>query len=158
MKHVKNRSKFHEKMAVLCHYLAMNGKLWVRKKFSTHIQWQRWPDKSLMEIGCLEVPQPSYPLYFDQLSERCQPLSILIIWTPLNTSRCCYWGQVWSGKVGAWCRSGWLLWAPGRAKKYWAIQYVSVVVESSCCKDGVACVRSARRWPVVGSEALAGVR
>ena len=25
MKNVKNRSKFHEKMAVFCHYLAMNG-------------------------------------------------------------------------------------------------------------------------------------
>ena len=28
---------FHEKIAVFCHYLAMNSKLWVRKKFSTHI-------------------------------------------------------------------------------------------------------------------------
>ena len=37
MKNVKNRSKFHEKMAVFCHYLAMNGKVWVQKKFSTHI-------------------------------------------------------------------------------------------------------------------------
>ena len=41
MKNVKNRSKFHEKMAVFCHYFAMNGKLWVRKKFSTHIQCQK---------------------------------------------------------------------------------------------------------------------
>ena len=24
-------------LAVLCHYLAMNGKVWVQKKFSTHI-------------------------------------------------------------------------------------------------------------------------
>ena len=36
-KNVNNRSKFHEKMAFFCHYLAMNGRLWVRKKFSTHI-------------------------------------------------------------------------------------------------------------------------
>ena len=27
-----------------------------------------------MQIGCLEVPKPSYPPYFDQLSERHQPL------------------------------------------------------------------------------------
>ena len=27
-----------------------------------------------MKIGCLEVPKPSYPPYFDQLSERYQPL------------------------------------------------------------------------------------
>ena len=33
----KNRSKLHEKMAVFCHFLAMNGKLWAQKKFSTHI-------------------------------------------------------------------------------------------------------------------------
>ena len=38
---VKNRSKFHEKMAIFCHFLAMNGKLWAQKKFSTHIQCQR---------------------------------------------------------------------------------------------------------------------
>ena len=37
IKNVKNRSKFHDKMAVFCHYLAMNGKLWIQKKFSTHI-------------------------------------------------------------------------------------------------------------------------
>ena len=36
MNNVKNTSKFHEKMAVFCHYLAMNGKLWVQKKFSTY--------------------------------------------------------------------------------------------------------------------------
>ena len=34
MKNVKNRSKFHEKKAVL-HFLAMNGKLWVPLHFST---------------------------------------------------------------------------------------------------------------------------
>ena len=28
----------------------------------------------IMKIGCLEVPKASYPPYFDQLSERCQPL------------------------------------------------------------------------------------
>ena len=37
LKNVKNRSKFHEKMAVFCHFFAMNGKVWVRNKFSTHI-------------------------------------------------------------------------------------------------------------------------
>ena len=41
MKNVKNRSQFHEKMAVFSHYLVMNGKLWVRNKFSTHIKCQR---------------------------------------------------------------------------------------------------------------------
>ena len=35
--HVKNRSKFREKWPFFCHYLVMNGKLWVPKKFSTHI-------------------------------------------------------------------------------------------------------------------------
>ena len=29
-----------------------------------------------MQIGCLDVPKPSYPPYFDQLSERYQPLWI----------------------------------------------------------------------------------
>ena len=37
MKNAKNMSKLHEKMAVFCHFLAMNGKLWIRKKFSTYI-------------------------------------------------------------------------------------------------------------------------
>ena len=27
-----------------------------------------------MQIGCSEVPKPSYPAYFDQLSERHKPL------------------------------------------------------------------------------------
>ena len=27
-----------------------------------------------MIIGCLDLPKPSYPPYFDQLSERYQPL------------------------------------------------------------------------------------
>ena len=61
MKNVKNRSKFHEKMAVFCHYLAMNGKVWVQKKFATHIQCQRWSGKSFMKIGCWEVPKPTDP-------------------------------------------------------------------------------------------------
>ena len=72
--HVKNRSKFREKWPFFCHYLVMNGKLWVRNKFSTHIKCQRWSGKSFMKIRCLEVPKPSYPSYFDQLSERYQPL------------------------------------------------------------------------------------
>ena len=37
MKNVKKRSKFHEKTAVSCHYLTMNGKLWFWNNFSIHI-------------------------------------------------------------------------------------------------------------------------
>ena len=77
MKNVKNRSKFHEKIAVFCHHLAMNGKLWVRNKFSTRIYCQRWSGKSFVKIGCSEVSKRSYPPYFDYLSERYQPLCSL---------------------------------------------------------------------------------
>ena len=49
------------KMAVFSHYLAMNGKLWVRNKFSTHIECQTWSGKSFMKIGCPEVPKPGLP-------------------------------------------------------------------------------------------------
>ena len=33
MKNVKKRSKFHEKMAVFCHYLTTYGKLWSERSF-----------------------------------------------------------------------------------------------------------------------------
>ena len=33
MKNVKNRSEIYEKMAVFCHHVAMNCKLWIRRKF-----------------------------------------------------------------------------------------------------------------------------
>ena len=61
-------------MVVFCHYLAMKGRLSFWKKFSTHIYCQRWSGKSFMQIWCSEVPKPSYPPYFDWLSERHQPL------------------------------------------------------------------------------------
>ena len=32
-----------------------------------------------MKIGCSEVPKPSYPPYFDQLSERYQPLCLIFV-------------------------------------------------------------------------------
>ena len=62
-------------LPVFCHYFAMNGKLWIQKKFCTHILCQRWSRKSFMKIGCLEVPKPSYPPDFDQLSEWSKPFS-----------------------------------------------------------------------------------
>ena len=56
-----------------CHFLAMNVKSWVRRKFSTYIQWQRWSGNSFMKIGCSEVCQNQLtPPHFDQLSERSQ--------------------------------------------------------------------------------------
>ena len=61
MKNAKIRSNFHEKMAVFSHYLAINGKLWVRKKFPIHIWCQRWSGKRFMKIGCSAVPKPTYP-------------------------------------------------------------------------------------------------
>ena len=43
-------------------------------------------NKSFIKIGCSEVPKQSYPPYFDQLSERHQPLwsifvFVLVIWS-----------------------------------------------------------------------------
>ena len=43
-------------MAAFCNYFAMNCKVWVRKKFSTHFYCLRWSGKSFMKIGCSEVP------------------------------------------------------------------------------------------------------
>ena len=50
-----------KKWPLFCRFLAMNGKLWVQKKFSTHIYCQGWSGKSFMIIGCWEVPKPTDP-------------------------------------------------------------------------------------------------
>ena len=72
MKNVKNRWKFHEKLAVFCHYLAMAS---YGSERSFVIMFSARDDgKSFMKIGCLEVRKLSYPPYFDHLSESSQPL------------------------------------------------------------------------------------
>ena len=54
MKNVKDKSKDHEQMN-FSHFLIINGRFWIRKKFATHILCQRWSDESFMKIGLLEV-------------------------------------------------------------------------------------------------------
>ena len=82
MKNVKIGQNSMKKWPFFCHHLAMNGKLWVRKKFSTHILCQRWSGKSFMKIGCSEVPKPSYPsLLWPAEWKMPAPLQKLQFWS-----------------------------------------------------------------------------
>ena len=65
-------------MAVFCHYLAMNGKVWVGKKFLLIFSAR----DDLVKVSCKSdagkcLNQPTPP-YFDQLSERSEPLCIVL--------------------------------------------------------------------------------
>ena len=91
MKNVKNRSKFHGRF---CHYLAMNGKLWVRQKFSTHIECQRWSGKSFMKIGAkTKLPSLLWPVkgtspFVELLSKKNPTHPILLLPKKLQNLGC----------------------------------------------------------------------
>ena len=67
-------------MAVFCHFLAMNGKLWVRKKFLLICSAR----DDLVKVSCKSDARKCQnqvtPPNFDQLSESSQPLSLALIW------------------------------------------------------------------------------
>ena len=62
-------------MADFCHYLAMNGKVWVEKKFLLIFSARDDLVKVSGKSDAWKCQNQLTPPYFDQLSERSQPLS-----------------------------------------------------------------------------------
>ena len=74
MKNVKNRSKFHEKMAVFCHFFAINGKLWVnlayyqlllKGKYTQNTVWNFYC--FIMRVTCFFPKFPVTESFFTKL-------------------------------------------------------------------------------------------
>ena len=76
MKNAKKRSKLHEKIAVFCHFLDMNGKLWAQKKFLLIFSARDDLGKVSWKSDVGKCQNQITPPYFDQLSERHQLLCI----------------------------------------------------------------------------------
>ena len=71
MTNVKNRSKFHEKRLYFAIFLP-----WMASYGSETTFLLIFSARSFMKIGSSEVPNQVTSPYFDQLTEKCQPLRI----------------------------------------------------------------------------------